>query len=54
MLKIRCETCTRLIVSAPVQEEGHHFCVDGCRRSWKRAMRRYWAEQAKPLTVDDP
>jgi hypothetical protein len=53
MLKIRCENCSRLIVGAPIKEEGRHFCVDGCRENWKRAMRRFRVEQ-KPLTVGDP
>jgi hypothetical protein len=54
VFKIRCETCTRLIADAPVKEEGHQFCVDGCRDSWKRVMRRYRTEQQKPLAVGNP
>ena len=54
MFKIRCENCTRLILDDKVKEENHHFCADGCRENWKRAMRRFRAEQAKPLTVGDP
>ena len=54
MPKIRCETCTRLIVGAPVKEGNHQFCVDGCREGWKRAMRRFRVEQQKPITMGDP
>lgn len=54
MLKMRCENCSRLIVCAPIKEEGRPFCADGCRENWKRAMRRFHAER-KPLNlVGDP
>jgi hypothetical protein len=49
MLKIRCETCTRLIVDIPVTEGDHQFCVDACRESWKRATRRFRCEESKLL-----
>jgi hypothetical protein len=41
MLKIRCESCSRLILCEAVKDDGKSFCAYDCRLNWVRAMRRF-------------